>query len=106
VGGGESPATVLKRQLRWWEQNPKACRLMRAKPNRPYYLQFQERPEAKESLDSGEIERITAQNRPTDRELSTTLGRSMQAIQRRRYAAGVILNCDHRFVIRSCVLLP
>jgi hypothetical protein len=85
VGGGESAATARKRHLRWREQNPKAYRRMRAKQKRRYYRQFQKNNRSKgKRWTPVEIERITAKNRPTDRELSKTLGRSVQAIQRRR----------------------
>jgi hypothetical protein len=91
VGGGESAATVRQRRLRWREQNPKAYRRMRARQKCRYYRQFRKNNRRRgKRWTRVEIERITAKNRPTDRELSKALGRSVQAIQRQRYAVGVI----------------
>jgi hypothetical protein len=85
VGGGESADTIRKRQLRRRQEHPKAYRRMRARQKRRYYRQFQGNNRSKGKLWTPvEIERITAKNRPTDRELTKALGRSVQAIQRRR----------------------
>jgi hypothetical protein len=92
VGGGESASTVRKHQLRWREQNPEAYRRMRARQKRRYYRQFRKNNRRRgKHWTLVEIERITAKNRPSDRELSKALGRSVQAIQRQRYAVGLDL---------------
>jgi hypothetical protein len=85
VGGRESAKTVRERQRRWKKQNRKAWRRIRAKQKLRYYHQFQknDRKKGKRWMPI-EDERITAKDRPTDRELSKVLGRSVQAIQQRR----------------------
>jgi hypothetical protein len=87
MGGGDNPETRRKRQLRWRQENPKAYRRMRARQKRRYYDQFQKNNRRRfKRWTVVEIERITAKNRPTDRELSKALGRTVQAIQSQRYA--------------------
>jgi hypothetical protein len=62
---------------------------MRARQKRRYYDQFQKNNRRRfKRWTTAEIARITAKDRPTDRELSKALGRSVQAIQSQRYAAG------------------
>src|ERR1022692_3435722 len=87
LGGRESAETVRKRQLRWREQNRKAWRLNRAKQKARYYQQFQKNTRQKgRRWTPVEDARLTAKDRPTDdRKLSKALGRSVQAIQQRRY---------------------
>jgi hypothetical protein len=86
VGGRESAEAVRKRQLLWREQNPKAWRRLRAGQKVRYYRQFQTNIRRKgRRWTPVEDERITAVDRPTDRKLSRSLGRSVQAIQQRRY---------------------
>ena len=66
---------------RWRLQNPEASRREKLR----YYRQFQEnnrrrlRPWTEE-----EMKLITARRRPSDRELSEKMGRSVQAIQQKR----------------------
>jgi hypothetical protein len=87
VGGGESPETKRKRQLRWRQEDPKAYKRMRARQKRRYCDQFQKNNRRRfKRWTAAEIERITAKDRPTDRELSKALGRTVQAIQSQRYA--------------------
>ena len=86
MGGRESAETVRKRQLRWREQNRKAWRRNRAGQKRRYFRQFQTNIRHKGRRrtpveDAG----ITAEDRPTDRKLGKSLGRSVQAIPQRRY---------------------
>jgi hypothetical protein len=86
VGGRESAEVVRKRQLLWREQNPKAWRCLRAGQKVRYYRQFQTNTRRKGiRWTPVEDARITAKERPTDRKLSKALGRSVQAIQQRRY---------------------
>ena len=90
MGGGDNPETRRKRQLRWRQENPKAYRLMRARQKRRYYDQFQKYNRRRfKRWTAAEIERITAKDRPTDRELSRTLGRTVQAIQSQRHQSGI-----------------
>jgi hypothetical protein len=86
VGGRESAETVRKRQLRWRAQNPKAWRCLRSGQKVRYYRQFQTNTRRKGiRWTPVEDARITAEGRPTDRKLSKALGRSVQAIQQRRW---------------------
>jgi hypothetical protein len=86
VGGRESAEAVRKRQLLWRKQNRKAWGLLRSKQKSRYYRQFQINIRHKGRLWTPvEDARITAKDRPTDRKLSKSLGRSVQAIQQRRY---------------------
>ena len=86
MGGRESAETVRKRQLLWREQNPKSWRRLRAKQKLRYYQQFQKNTRCKGRRWSAvEDARITAKDRPADRKISKSLGRSVQAIQQRRY---------------------
>jgi hypothetical protein len=86
VGGRESAETVRKRQLLWREQNPKAWRQLRAGQKARYYRQFQKNTRHKgRRWTPVEDAKITAKDRPTDRKLSKSLGRSVQAIQQRRW---------------------
>lgn len=63
----------------------RAMRAMRAARQRRHYRQFQPIGPKRRRLWTPEGDaRITAKVRPTDRKLSKTLGRSVQAIQRRR----------------------
>jgi hypothetical protein len=90
LGGGDNPETKRKRQLRWRQENPKVYRRMRARQKRRYYDQFQKYNRRRfKRWTPTEIERITAKDRPTDRELSKALGRSLQAIQSQRYQLSV-----------------
>jgi hypothetical protein len=58
---------------------------MRARQKLRYYRQFQKNDRKKgKHWTPVEDARITAMDRPTDRELSKALGRSVQAIQQRR----------------------
>lgn len=85
MGGRESAETVRNRQKRWRKQNREASRLMRAKQKLRYYRQFQSNDRRKKRRwTKAEDTRITAKHRPTDRALSKSLGRSVQAIQQRR----------------------
>ena len=91
MGGGDNPETKRKRQLRWRQENPRAYRRMRARQKRRYYDHFRKNDRRRfERWTPVEIARITAKDRPTDRELGKALGRRVQAIQRQRYAAGLI----------------
>ena len=86
MGGRENAEAVRKRQLRWREQNRKAWSRNRAGQKGRYYRQFQKNTRHKgKRWTPVEDARITAKDRPTDRELSRAIGRSMQAIQQRRY---------------------
>lgn len=85
MGGRERAETVRNRQKRWRKQNREASRRMRAKQKLRYYRQFQRNDRRKKRRwTKAEDTRITAKNRPTDRNLSRSLGRSVQAIQQRR----------------------
>jgi hypothetical protein len=89
MGGGDNPETKRKRHRRWRQDNPKAYRRMRARQKRRYYDQFLKNNRRRfKRWTPAEIANITAKDRPTDRELSKALGRSVQAIQSQRYAAG------------------
>jgi hypothetical protein len=91
MGGGDNPETKRKRQIRWRQENPKAYRIMRARQKRRYYNRFQKNNRRRfKRWTPAEIERITAKDRPTDRDLSKALGRSVQAIQSQRHAASLI----------------
>jgi len=86
LNGRESAEVVRKRQLLWRAQNPDAWRRNRAGQRVRYYRQFQKNIRHKgRRWTPVEGERITAEDRPTDRKLSKSLGRSVQAIQQRRY---------------------
>ena len=85
VGGRESAEIVRERQLRWRKEHRKAWRQMRAAQKRRYYEQSQRNDRRKGiRWTLAEDARIAAKDRPTDRKLSKTMGRSMQAIQQRR----------------------
>jgi hypothetical protein len=85
VGGRESAETVRKRQLRWRKENRKAWRQMRAGQKKRYYRRSQKNNRHRgKRWTPVEDAKITAKDRPTDRKLSKTLGRSAQAIQQRR----------------------
>jgi hypothetical protein len=86
MGGRESAETVRKRQLRCREQHRKAWRRTRAGQKLRYYRQFQKNIQHKaRRWTPAEDAQITAEDRPTDSKLSRALGRSVQAIQQRRY---------------------
>jgi len=85
VGGRESAEVVRERQLRWRKEHRKAWRPMRAAQKRRYYepSQRNNRSKGMRWTETGDA-RIAAKDHPTDRKLSKALGRSVQAIQRRR----------------------
>jgi hypothetical protein len=86
MGGRESADVLRKRQLRWREQNRKAWRQLRAAQKRRYYAQSKGNSRCKgKRWTTVEDARITAKDRPPDRKLSKSMGRSMQAIQQRRW---------------------
>ena len=87
MGGRESAKAVRERQLRWRKEHRKAWRQMRAEQNRRYYQQSQRNNRRRgERWTPAEDARVTAMDRPSDRKLSKALGRSMQAIQQRRFS--------------------
>lgn len=84
-GGKENPKKSRARHLRWRARHPEKWRAMRAAQKRRYYHQFQRPgPRRRKLWTPAEDERITAKNGPTDRKLSKSLRRSVQAIQQRR----------------------
>lgn len=73
------------RHLRWRAANAEKWRRMRMAQNKRYYaVTRKNNPRRREPWSRQEDRQITAKRRPTDRELSAKLGRSMQAIYRRR----------------------
>jgi hypothetical protein len=87
MGGRESAEVLRKRQLRWREQNRKAWRRVRAGQKRRYYAQSKKNNRNKgKRWTLVEDVRITAKDRPPDRKLSKSMGRSMQSIQQRRWS--------------------
>jgi hypothetical protein len=85
MGVRESAKTVRRGQLRRRNENPEAWRRMRSGQKRRYYRQSQNNDRRKgRRWTPTEDARITAESRPSDRRLSKSLGRSMQAIQQRR----------------------
>lgn len=85
MGGHESAEVLRRRQLRWREQHRKEWRQLRAGQKRRYYAQSKRNNRRKgKRWTPVEDVRITAKDRPPDRKLSKSIGRSMQAIQQRR----------------------
>jgi hypothetical protein len=73
------------RHLRWREANPDKWRRMRQEQNKRYYAATRRNNRRHRKPWTAEEDReITNKRRPTDRELSRALGRSMQAVYRRR----------------------
>jgi hypothetical protein len=85
MGGRESAEVLRKRQLQWREQHRKEWRQLRAAQKRRYYAQSKRNNRRKgKRWTPVEDARLTAKGRPTDRKLSKSMGRSVQAIQQRR----------------------
>jgi len=85
MGGRESAKAIRERQLRWRDENRAKWRRLRARQKRRYYAHSKKNNRNKgRRWTPPEDARITAKDRPNDRELSKSMGRSMQAIQQRR----------------------
>jgi len=79
VTGGRK-LTHYEQNKRWRKKNP----AKRLAGKTRYYAQTQGAPNTGKHWTMTEVERITATDRPTDRELYTELGRSVKAIQIKR----------------------
>ncbi len=81
----EDPKASRARHLRWREANPEKWRRMRGAQKKRYYARTRVKNRRRfKKWTPDEDRQIIAKRRPTDRELSSTLGRSMQAIYARR----------------------
>lgn len=73
------------RHLRWRAANPEKWKRMRKAQKERYYAATRRNNRRRGKSWTAEEDRmIVARRRPSDRELSARLGRSMQAIYRRR----------------------
>jgi hypothetical protein len=81
----EDPKISRARHLRWRAANPEKWRRMRIAQKKRYYAATRKRNRRRFKKWTVEEDRqIFAKRRPSDRELSSALGRSMKAIHARR----------------------
>jgi hypothetical protein len=81
----EDPKNSRARHLRWREANPDKWKRMRRLQKKRYYARTRKNNRRRfKKWTADEDRKIIAKHRPTDRELSAKLGRSMQSIYRRR----------------------
>jgi hypothetical protein len=81
----EDPRKSRARHLRWRDANREKWKRMRMGQKKRYYVATRKHNRSRfKKWTAEEDRRIIAKRRPTDRELSITLGRSMRAICARR----------------------